>query len=94
MYSEDDINSAVAAGALSEDAAASFRAHMTQVRGISRGTGGASDKAEAAAILQSELPIIPIAWYQQTLAVSDTVAGATIDPFERTFGLQDIRWAE
>ena len=37
MYSEDDINSAVAAGALSEDAAASFRAHMTQVRGISRG---------------------------------------------------------
>ncbi len=64
------------------------------VRGISRGTGGASDKAEAAAILQSELPIIPIAWYQQTLAVSDTVAGATIDPFERTFGLQDIRWAE
>lgn len=37
MYSEDDINSAVAAGALSEDAAASFRAHMSEVRGISRG---------------------------------------------------------
>lgn len=37
MYSEDDINSAVEAGALSEDAAASFRAHMTDVRGISRG---------------------------------------------------------
>ena len=37
MYSEDDINSAVEAGALSEDAAASFRAHMTEVRGITRG---------------------------------------------------------
>ena len=37
MYSEDDINSAVEAGALSEDAAASFRAHMSEVRGISRG---------------------------------------------------------
>lgn len=37
MYSEDDINSAVDAGALSEEAAASFRAHMTEVRGISRG---------------------------------------------------------
>ena len=37
MYSEEDINSAVEAGALSEDAAASFRAHMSEVRGISRG---------------------------------------------------------
>ena len=37
MYSEEDINSAVAAGALSEDAAAAFRAHMSEVRGISRG---------------------------------------------------------
>ena len=37
MYSEDDINSAIEAGALSEEAAASFRAHMSEVRGISRG---------------------------------------------------------
>ena len=37
MYSEEDINSAVDAGALSEDAAASFRAHMTELRGITRG---------------------------------------------------------
>ena len=37
MYSEEDINSAVAAGALSEAAAAAFRAHMSEVRGISRG---------------------------------------------------------
>ncbi len=36
MYSEEDINSAVAAGALSEEAAASFRAHMTQLRHIPR----------------------------------------------------------
>ena len=37
MYSEEDINSAVAAGALSADAAAAFRAHMTQVRDMPRG---------------------------------------------------------
>lgn len=37
MYSEDDINSAVAAGALTPDAAAAFRAHMTQVREMPRG---------------------------------------------------------
>lgn len=66
----------------------------TLVRGIARGEGGVAERAEAAAILQADLPIIPIAWYRQTLAVSDRVEGATIDPFERSFGLQDMRWAE
>ena len=37
MYSEDDINSAVAAGALSANAAASFRAHMSRLRETPRG---------------------------------------------------------
>ena len=37
MYSEEDINSAVSAGALSADAAAAFRAHMTQIRDMPRG---------------------------------------------------------
>ncbi len=36
MYSEDDINSAVAAGALSPEAAKSFRGYMTQVRELPR----------------------------------------------------------
>ncbi|MGF1621403.1 MAG: ABC transporter substrate-binding protein [Rhodomicrobiaceae bacterium] len=66
----------------------------TLVRAVARGEGGDAERAEAAAILQAELPIIPIAWYQQTLAVSDRVEGAAIDPFERTFGLQDLRWTE
>ncbi len=38
MYSEDDINSAVAAGAMSAEAAAGFRAHMTKVRELPRGS--------------------------------------------------------
>lgn len=36
MYSEDDINSAVAAGALSAEAAESFRSHMSRVRELPR----------------------------------------------------------
>lgn len=36
MYSEDDINSAVAAGALSAEAAASFRDHMSRARALPR----------------------------------------------------------
>ena len=36
MYSEEDINSAVAAGALSAEAAQSFRGHMTRMRELPR----------------------------------------------------------
>jgi len=36
MYSEEDINSAVAAGAISAEAASSFRDHMTRVRQLPR----------------------------------------------------------
>jgi len=35
-----------------------------------------------------------VAWYQQTAAVSKRLSGATLDPFERTFGLEKMRWAE
>lgn len=38
MYSEDDINSAVADGALSADAAESFRAYMSKTRELPRGS--------------------------------------------------------
>lgn len=45
-------------------------------------------------ILQSELPTIPVAWYQQSAAVSHRLSGAVLDPFERSFGLEKMRWAE
>jgi len=45
-------------------------------------------------ILQTDLPVIPVAWYQQTAAVSPRLSGATLDPFERTFGLEKMGWAE
>lgn len=46
------------------------------------------------ALVQEDLPLIPIAWYRQSIAVSNKVEGAAIDPFERTFGLSTMRWAE
>lgn len=58
---------------------------------LARGEGDDADRLRVTAILQEELPVIPIAWYQQTLAVAAGVEGATIDPWERTFGLQDLR---
>ncbi|UPQ83851.1 ABC transporter substrate-binding protein [Pseudomonas knackmussii] len=46
------------------------------------------------ALIQHDLPLIPIAWYRQSIAVSNAVDNAAIDPFERTFGLSTMRWAE
>ncbi|HJE69543.1 MAG TPA: ABC transporter substrate-binding protein, partial [Pseudomonas oryzihabitans] len=48
----------------------------------------------AMAQVQKDLPVIPVAWYRQTMAVSNAVEGAAIDPFERTFGLSTLRWAQ
>lgn len=51
-------------------------------------------RARAATILHEALPVIPIAWYQHTAAVSGALAGVTIDPFERTYAVSGMRWAE
>ncbi|WP_152046726.1 ABC transporter substrate-binding protein [Aureimonas psammosilenae] len=47
---------------------------------------------EIAGILQRDLPVIPVAWYEQTAAITRKVEGAAIDPFERSFGLSAMRW--
>lgn len=60
---------------------------------LAQGTGSEADRMRISAILQHELPVIPIAWYQQTLSVRATIQGATIDPWERSFGLPAMRFA-
>lgn len=59
---------------------------------------GASDdgrdpRGEASRVLQDALPVIPIAWYYQNLAISNRLESAQVDPWERSFGLSDLRWA-
>ena len=61
---------------------------------LARGQGGEAERARITEILQDELPVIPIAWYQQTLAVARDVEGAVIDPWERDFGLAGLRFAK
>lgn len=58
---------------------------------LARGEGGDTERARISAILQAELPVIPIAWYQQTLALRAGIDGAVIDPWERNFGLAGLR---
>ncbi|KHJ68421.1 ABC transporter substrate-binding protein [Pantoea rodasii] len=42
--------------------------------------------------LQQELPVIPIAWYQQSAAINSQLKDVALDPFERHFGLRNMHW--
>ncbi|MBD3897852.1 ABC transporter substrate-binding protein [Halomonas sp. ML-15] len=44
--------------------------------------------------LNESMPVIPVAWYQQTAAVGTHLEGFSIDPLERSYRLEELRWAE
>lgn len=53
------------------------------------------DKADANRTLitqaiQEELPIIPVIWYKQSVAVSKNLENVTLDPFNQTYRLNEI----
>lgn len=50
-------------------------------------------RRRVSAILQAELPVIPIVWSELGVAIGRRVTGVTVDPFETSYRLQDIRWA-
>lgn len=60
--------------------------------------GGQSVAAQAqlrrdvVAELHAQLPVIPIAWYRQQVAVSRRVEGVSLDPLERSYRLTHMRW--
>jgi peptide/nickel transport system substrate-binding protein len=61
-------------------------------------TTGAARRAElrgtVSKLVHAELPVIPVAWYRHTAAISKRISGATIDPLERSYRLTDIQWAK
>ncbi len=42
--------------------------------------------------LQRELPVVPIAWYRQHVAVSPRLQQPVLDPLERSYRLTALRW--
>ena len=46
-------------------------------------------------ILQDQLPVIPVSWFESNAAVSTAVepASVVLDPYEQSYGVQRIRWA-
>ncbi|MGF1593585.1 MAG: ABC transporter substrate-binding protein, partial [Kiloniellaceae bacterium] len=53
-----------------------------------------SNRDRITAILQEELPIIPVVWYVQTAAIAKTVENVSIDPFERSYRISRMRWVQ
>ncbi len=64
------------------------------VKKIAHGNAAEGDREKAAAILQEQLPVLPIAWYQRNMAVSNRLQGAAIDPWERSFGFTEMSWTK
>ncbi|MFC3028088.1 MULTISPECIES: ABC transporter substrate-binding protein [Roseomonadaceae] len=63
--------------------------------------GRSTDPAERAAlrgrastILQAELPVIPVVWYDHRVAISRRLANVSVDPLELSYRIETIRWAE
>ncbi len=50
-------------------------------------------RAQAATILQDQMPVIPVAWYDNSVAVSRRLSGVTLDPLELSYRIADMSWA-
>ena len=46
------------------------------------------------ALLQHELPVIPITWYEHIVAYSHRIEGVNIDPFEIKSYIKGVRWKQ
>lgn len=45
-------------------------------------------------VLQTELPVIPVTWYEHIVAISKRVGGVSIDPFEIKSYVRGARWSD
>ena len=56
------------------------------------GPDAARARGRVAGGLHEGLPVIPVAWYRQQVAVSRRIGEVRLDPFERSYRLTQIRW--
>jgi len=64
------------------------------IRKLASGQGGTEERERAIEIMHQELPLIPVAWYQNSIGFSKRIKGAFNDPYERNIGLRDMEWVE
>jgi len=64
------------------------------IRKLASGQGGDRERERAIEIMHQELPLIPVAWYQNSMAFSNRIKDAINDPYERDIGLREMKWVE
>ena len=47
---------------------------------------------QVSTVLQTQLPVVPVCWVRQQVAVGPRVTGLALDPLERTYRLTEMRW--
>ncbi|KAA5609429.1 ABC transporter substrate-binding protein [Rhodovastum atsumiense] len=50
-------------------------------------------RGRVAALVQEALPVVPVAWYEHTVAVSRSLDGVVVDPFEISYNIARMRRA-
>ena len=51
-------------------------------------------RGSIATVLQAELPVIPVAWYQHTATSSKRLQGVSIDPLEISYRISQMSWSK
>jgi peptide/nickel transport system substrate-binding protein len=67
---------------------------LTELTATAEPKRRAALRQEAARILAAQLPVIPIAWYDYSVAVSKRLANVSVDPLELSYRISAMRWAE
>jgi peptide/nickel transport system substrate-binding protein len=50
-------------------------------------------RGSIATVLQAELPVIPVAWYQHSVTASTRLTNVSVDPLERSYRISSMGWA-
>lgn len=50
-------------------------------------------RGSIATVLQAELPVIPVAWYQHSVSASTRLTNVSVDPLERSYRISRMAWA-
>lgn len=67
---------------------------LNEISSTSDDAARAANISKVAGILQAELPLIPIVWYQHTVSVAAGLKDVVIDPLQRSYGLSKVSWGE
>lgn len=55
-------------------------------------SGNAALRRGITRLIHDEMPVIPVSWFEHTVAVSNRVRGVVIDPFEMRYLLDRVSW--